>query len=76
MAQQRLEEIRKIRLERVEKLRELGVEPYPSKVKDREDIKNARKKMGKTVSVVGRLWSIREHGVCCFIDVKDETQAC
>lgn len=32
MAKQRLEEIRKIRLEKVKKLRELGVDPYPSKV--------------------------------------------
>jgi len=73
MAQQRLEEIRKFRLERVEKLRELGIEPYPSKVKDKEEVKSARKKMDKTVSVAGRLWSIREHGDCCFADLKDES---
>jgi len=75
MAEQRLQEIRKIRLERVKKLRELGIEPYPAKVKERKVIKDARKQMGKTVSVAGRLWSIREHGECCFADLKDETGA-
>ena len=75
MAKKRLQEIRKIRLERVEKLRELGIEPYPGKVKDKEEVKVVRKQMGKTVSVAGRLWSIREHGNCCFADLKDETGA-
>ncbi len=31
MAEQRLEEIRKIRFEKAKKLRDLGINPYPSK---------------------------------------------
>jgi len=74
MAKQRLEEIRKIRLEKAKKLRELEINPYPSKVKGKRIlISMARESLGKKVGVAGRVWSIREHGSCCFLDIKDET---
>src|SRR3990172_7740077 len=74
MAEQRLEEIRKVRLEKVRKLRDLGVNPYPSKVKGkRQDIKEARTRDGQEVEVVGRIMGWREHGNMVFADLKDET---
>lgn len=73
MAKQRLEEIRKIRFEKVKKIRSLGINPYPSKAPSKlEKISNA-KTIGKEMVVAGRIWSVREHGNCCFADIKDET---
>ena len=74
MAEQRLEEIRNARLQKVKDLRKKGVNPYVSKPKgDFIPISQARDSMDKEVSVVGRLVGIREHGSCCFADIKDET---
>lgn len=74
MAKQRLEEIRKIRLERVKKLRKLGINPYPSKLlKKPIAIEEAREKKGKKVSVAGRLFGWRTHGNAIFADLKDES---
>ena len=74
MAKQRLEEIRKIRLEKVEKLREIGINPYPSKVKGTpKPISTTLKSMGKTVEVAGRVMGWREHGNVIFADLKDES---
>ena len=74
MAEQKLEEIRKIRLEKVKKLMDLGINPYPSKPKgDSEDIYLALRKDGNEVAVCGRIMSIRSHGNTSFFDIKDET---
>ena len=74
MAQQRLEEIIKTRQEKVNKLRELGIEPYPTKVDGTpRQIVLALVAMGKTVEVAGRLMSFRGHGNVVFADLKDET---
>ena len=74
MAEQKLEEIREVRLEKVKKLIELGINPYPSKPKGNPiDINLARKSDGKEVEVCGRIMSIRGHGNTSFFDLKDET---
>jgi lysyl-tRNA synthetase class 2 len=74
MAEQKLEEIRKIRLEKVEKLVELGINPYPSKAKGESvDVRQAREKMDQEVAVCGRVMSIRGQGNVNFFDLKDET---
>lgn len=74
MAEQKLEEIMKIRLEKVEKLRGLGINPYPSKVNGGpKPIQTALKSMGKTVEVAGRIMGLREHGNVVFADLKDES---
>lgn len=74
MAKQRLEEIRKVRLKKVKKLRKLGINPYPSKVKAESiPIDQARKKQEKVVDVTGRIVSIRTHGNIVFADLKDES---
>lgn len=74
MAKQRLEEIRKIRLDKVNKLREMGVDPYPAKLNfDHEPISAARKKEGSEVAVAGRIMAWRGHGNASFTDLKDNS---
>lgn len=74
MAKTRLEEIRKIRLDRVEKLRGLGVDPYPARLeKDPENILKARDSKGLNVIAVGRLMGLRGHGNVIFADLRDES---
>ncbi len=74
MAEQKLEEIRNIRLHKIKKLLELGINPYPSKPKgDHIDINLARQKQDEEVSVCGRVMSVRSHGDVNFFDLKDET---
>lgn len=74
MAEKRLEEIRKVRLEKIEKLRGLGINPYPSRVKEEwKEVKVARTKLGEKVGVVGRIWGWRAHGNSIFADLKDES---
>jgi lysyl-tRNA synthetase, class II len=74
MAQQTLEQIRNVRLEKIKKLRELGINPYPSKVDGNpKPIAEALKSMGKMAEVVGRIMSFREHGNVIFADLKDES---
>lgn len=72
----RLEVLREVRLEKLNKLVSLGVNPYPSKIKlsgDLTKINIARTLMESEVLVAGRIWSIREHGAVAFLDLKDDT---
>ncbi len=74
MAKKTLTELRKIRLEKVKKLRDLGIDPYPSTLdKKPQAISKAREKKGKSVSVAGRVMGWREHGNVVFADLKDES---
>jgi len=74
MAQQTLEQIRKVRLERVNKLRDMGIDPYPARPKSKPiKISKALSSMSKEVGVAGRLMSLREHGNVVFADLKDES---
>lgn len=74
MAEQRLEEIRKLRFQKVEKLRELGINPYPSKVKGSvEPIVEVVNQEGADKKVAGRIWGLRAHGNTTFVDLKDDT---
>jgi lysyl-tRNA synthetase, class II len=74
MALARLEELKAIRLQKLQKLKELGVNPYPSKYScPFISIAIARESKDKTVDVVGRLWRWREHGNLIFADLKDSS---
>ena len=71
---QRLAEIRKVRLTKVLKLQEMGIDPYPSKLKfPRIQIFKARGQNSKKVAVSGRIMGLRVHGNISFIDLKDES---
>jgi lysyl-tRNA synthetase class 2 len=74
MAKKRLEEIRNVRLEKIERLRKMGVDPYPSEVKGSpEEISFALKSKGEVAEVAGRVMGWRSHGNVVFADLKDET---
>lgn len=73
----RLMTIRKVRLEKLGKLRGLGIEPYPAQsskdYSNKEIADNFTKFEGKTVSVAGRMMTWREHGKVIFGDIVDES---
>ncbi len=74
MPSTRLEEIRKIRLKKIKDLTKLGINPYPSKPKDKtEPIAEVVNQEGKDKKVSGRIWAIRSHGSTTFLDLKDST---
>ena len=74
MAEQRLEEIRKIRLEKAKKIKSLGINPYPSKVDGNpKPVSLALNSLNKEAEVAGRVMGWREHGNVIFADLKDAT---
>ncbi len=72
-----LKELRDARIEKLNQLKALGINPYPAKSYrnvDNRDIKtNFEELVGKEVVVAGRAFAIREHGKLYFIDLKDHT---
>ena len=67
---------REERIEKLTKLNQLGINPYPSKILldgDRVSISYARELMEKDVLVAGRIMSIRSHGGISFADLKDSS---
>lgn len=74
-----LEEIRSARLEKLKKLREAGIDPYPAKVRRDFDVvvlkNNFEQYDGKTVSVAGRILAIRGQGAILFAVVFDGTES-
>lgn len=74
MPSSRLAEIRNVRLAKLAKLRELGINPYPASYSlPLTSILTALSQLGETVNVAGRLWHVREHGNILFADLKDST---
>src|SRR3989344_2162038 len=69
----RLDQIRNERLKKVERLRQLGIDPFPSFCCKKMDVAEARKKMNQEVEVVGRIFSLRGHGKLVFADLRDES---
>lgn len=73
----RLETIRNIRLEKIQRLHKLGIDPYPAK--SQKDFPNQTvidqfdKFGGKSVTLTGRLMSWREHGKVVFADLVDQS---
>lgn len=68
-----LDELRKQRVEKLEKLKELGVDPYPAVSHRKETNAEALDMLGKEVTVAGRLRGIRGHGGSSFVDLVDQT---
>ncbi len=62
-----------IRLEKLESLKKLGVDPYPPAIPSHQTIDHVRtQKEGEAAATVGRISAIREHGKSTFIDLVDE----
>lgn len=70
---QPIEELREIRLQKLEKIKRLGVVPYPARCKREQTISQALKMMDKKVAVAGRIMAIRGHGGIQFMDLRDES---
>lgn len=72
-----LKELRDERLRKLEELKKLGVNPYPpnaNRTHKLGTISNSFEKLqGQTVTVVGRITSIRKFGKIAFIVIKDDT---
>ena len=70
-----LEGQRKVRLEKLQKIRKLGINPYPSKTNRDIEIGSIKKEFekyeGSVHTVVGRITGWREHGKLIFADIKD-----
>jgi len=74
------EEIRRIRIEKLENLKKLGVDPYPEKskffvdsIKAVADKFSVLVKRKKVVGIAGRVMAKREHGGSMFLDLFDGT---
>jgi len=71
-----IDAIRKDRIDKLEKLKKLGINPYPSKIELEEElikVTQAKDSLGKKVLVAGRIWSMRQHGGVIFADIKDDS---
>lgn len=70
-----LKELRNERLRKLEELKQLGINPYPSHTTRTHAIANVAEKFGElqgqTVSVAGRILTIRKFGKIAFIVIKD-----
>jgi lysyl-tRNA synthetase class 2 len=70
-----LNEIRKIRIQKLENLKKAGINPYPAKVlrthTNAEALDGFKKLANKNIILVGRVRSIREHGGSTFCDIED-----
>jgi len=66
--------VRDERLDKLKKIKDLGIDPYPSKILldgKHISISIALSSMGDEVLVAGRIMSIRSHGGVSFADLKD-----
>lgn len=68
-----IDELRKVRLQKLEELKKHGIDPYPAVVKRDQTIGQARTMEGKPVAVAGRVMGLRGHGKIFFLDVVDAT---
>ncbi len=70
-----INELKKVRLEKLDELREMGIDPFGTKyIRDTstQDIMNNFEEMeGKKVSIAGRIMSKRRHGKAGFANLQD-----
>jgi len=71
------DEIRRIRLEKIKSLRDLGINPYPAQSQkdysNEEIIEKYDTLENKKVHVAGRVVSWREHGALIFCHIQDQS---
>ncbi len=68
-----IDDLRKMRLTKLARLKKLGVDPYPGTIIRKQTIAKARRLTDKAVAVTGRVMGIRGHGKIFFLDVIDGT---
>lgn len=62
-----------VRRERLRKLREMGINPYPHSSKRQQTNREAKEMLDTQVVVTGRIMGKRGHGKLVFLDIVDET---
>lgn len=71
-----LVELRNIRLEKLEKLKQLGINPYPSssekEYSNKYIVDNFNELEGRKATLTGRITSVRTHGSLTFMDLTDQ----
>lgn len=74
MADIKLNELQRQRLEKLIKIKELKLDPYPQPdLSKKTAIADATKLLEKPVEVAGRIMSLRGHGKILFADLHDQT---
>ncbi len=70
---QPLDQLKNIRLQKLKKIKELKINPYPARCLRKQEIAHVLEMMDKEVAVAGRLKAIRGHGAIQFMDLIDES---
>lgn len=73
MTHQKAVDTIKIRRERLQKLKDMEIDPYPHTSDRQQTNKEAKKMMDKQVVVAGRIMGKRGHGKLVFFDLVDES---
>src|SRR3989344_309766 len=68
-----LEDIQRERIKKLNNIKNLGINPYPATSNRKHLIAEALNMMGKKVTVVGRIRSLRQHGKITFADLEDSS---
>lgn len=68
-----LKQLRQIRIDKLNQIKKLGIDPYPAESEREQTIDQARKMMAKNVKVAGRIMAYRGHGKITFADLADES---
>lgn len=70
----KLNELQRQRLDKLSKIKELNLNPYPQpNLSQKSSIADALKSLGKSVEVAGRIMSLRGHGKILFADLLDQS---
>lgn len=67
------EKLLRVRLEKLGKIRKLGVDPYPAKAAKKQTVVQCLSSIGETVITAGRIMGIRSHGGSTFADLVDQS---
>jgi lysyl-tRNA synthetase, class II len=68
-----MEKLRKVRLEKLAKIRNLKIDPYPAKSNKKQTVSDCLKSQSQDVTTAGRIMAIRGHGGSSFMDLVDQS---
>ncbi len=68
-----IDTLKKIRLDKLDVLKNQGINPYPATARRDQRISDARQSPKKEVAVAGRIRGLRGHGKIMFADFADES---